>query len=97
LDMWYFAAFVIMIFLAKGKALLSQVENNFAECLGIVHALGDFDYDFHENRRRDVAVNARKKLMVCGQMAKVSATFSRDYFVLSRGYLEYFSHRKVRF
>jgi len=85
--MLYLAAFVIMIFIAKGEALLSQVENNFAECLGIVHALGDFDYDFHENRRRDVAVNARKKLMVCGQMAKVSATFSRDYFVLSRGVL----------
>jgi len=93
--MLYFAAFVIMIYLAKGESsqddpgaiLLSQVESNFGECLGIVYALGDFDYDFHESRRRDVAINARKKLTVCGQLAKVSATFSRDYFVLSRGVL----------
>jgi len=95
--MLYFAAFVIMIFQAKGEALLSQVENNFAECLGIVRALGDFDYDFHKNRRRDVAVNARKKLMVCGQMAKVSATFSRDYFVLSRGVLGIFQSPESSF
>lgn len=86
---------MIIFLLVKGEApldgdeaiLLSQIEDSFDECLGIVHAVGEFDYDFHEDRRRNVVTNARKKMTVCGKMAKVAATFSRDYFALSRGVL----------
>jgi len=86
---------MIIFLLVKGEApldgdeatLLSQIEDSFDECLGIVHAVGEFDYDFHDDRRRNVVTNARKKMTVCGKMAKVAATFSRDYFALSRGVL----------
>jgi len=93
--MLYFAAFMIMILLVKGEApldgdeatLLSQIEDIFDECLGIVHAVREFDYDFHDDRRRKVVTNARKKMTVCGKIPNVAATFSRDYLTWSRGLL----------
>jgi len=87
---------MIFFLLVKGEApldgdeatLLSQIKGSFDECLGIVHAVGEFDYDFHDDdRRRNVVTKARKKMTVCGKVAKVAATFSRDYFTLSRGVL----------
>jgi len=86
---------MIMILLVKGEVpldgdeatLLSQIEDIFDECLGIAHAVREFDYDFHDDRRRNVVTNARKKMTVCGKIPKVAATFSRDYFTWSRGVL----------
>jgi len=69
--------------------LLSQVEDTFGECIGIVRALQEFDDDVFENRRRvdGAATYSASTLKVCSAMAKVVDTFHRDYFAWSRSVL----------
>jgi hypothetical protein len=95
--MLYFAMCILVISVSKGEVpledvdavLLSQVEDTFGECIGIVRALLEFDEDVFENRRRvdGAAIDSASTLKACAAMAKVVDTFHRDYFAWSRSVL----------
>lgn len=92
-----FAMSILVISVSKGEVpledvdavLLSQVEDTFGECIGIVRALHEFDEDIFDNRRRvdGAAIDSASTLKVCAAMAKVADTFHRDYFAWSRSVL----------